>query len=408
MNIPIHRRLSVLVFALCLASGAMAAPQAEEGAPTDEASKAQYWQGHDALARGDWQRAREIFHGLERSERERTGGKPDAALYWQAYALEQAGRASQALRLAEDLQRKYRDSPWVDDAQALAARLAASRDGAAAADARDEDALMALDALLASGNAKAVPMLQRVLQGDYSDRVKGRAIFVLSQLDAGAADAALQSIVSGDASPKLKAEALRMIAAGGRRESLDRLLPLYGASSDEKVRRAVLEAFLIGNRSDLLLQVLEAETDPARRRDVITRLGALRQADALKSLYGRSPDPADRRAVLRGLGVAGAGDVLLALARSEQDPELRAEAVRSVGIAGGSHAGGLVALYEPAAPQELKRAVIDALMIAGSAPELVTLYRKETDQKLRRELLRRIATTGDDAALELVDEQLRR
>jgi HEAT repeat protein len=262
------------------------------------------------------------------------------------------------------LRAAYPKSVWLDDADALEVRdtrrknerVSRSRDTDSPHDEREAEALMALDALIAGGNAKAVPMLQRVLAGSHTDRVKSRAMFVLTQIDPAAADSAIDTIISGDASPRLKSEAIRMIAAGGRASSLDRLLPVYRSSDDKAVRRGVLDAFLIGDRADRMLQVIELEAAPRRREDAIVKLGAMGARDALKTLYAARTDAADRRAILRGLGVAGDGKALAAVASSEADPTLRSEAIRSIGMAGGTGAGdAIAAFYQPGQPEALRR-----------------------------------------------------
>lgn len=410
---------------LCVALGAAlslltfpatAAPQAQEGAPLAEPSKSLYWQGHAALGNKDWRAALGHFRALEKELTASKTEPADAAIYWQAYALTQAQRGREAAAEIDRLHQRYPKSRWLDDAAALAPQSAETREDReqrherrGPRDEREADALMALDALLAGGNPKAVPLLQRVLQDDHSDRVKGRAIFVLSQIDAKAADDALLAILQGDSSSRLKAEAIRMIAAGGSRKGLDRLLPIYRESKDNAIKRGVLDAFLIGNRGDLLEQVIETESEPRRRHEAIEKLGAMGRKDELRSLYTARSDREDRRAVLRALGIAGARDALLEIARSEPEPTLRAEAIRSVGIAGGKKASAaLLEMYQPAQPEEVRKAVIEALMIAGATEHLVALYRKETDPRMKRELLNHITASDSDAALELIDESLRR
>jgi hypothetical protein len=428
MKLPLRLLTTALALVLCT-NAAKAVPQAQDGAPLAEPSKSLYWQGHEALGRNDWREALDLFRRLEKEQDRSQVESSDAAIYWQAYALTQARRPREAGIEIERLRRLHPDSAWLDDAETLApgktgtqkrdadsaadsARDAERNDRASgrhaeARDPREADALMALDALLVGGNQKAVPVLQKVLAGEHGDRVKSRAIFVLSQIDPVAADEALQSVLAGNASPRLKTEAIRMIAAGGRRTSLDRLLPVYRASADRAVKRGVLDAFLIGDRGDLLQQVIATEADAKTRQEAIAKLGAMGRESELEQLYAGRSEPGDRRAILQALGVAGARDVLATLARSESDAALRAEALRSIAIAGGKDAPALLlGFYRPAEPERVRRAVIDALMIAGATDALVQLYRQETDEKMKRELLNRITASDADAALELIDRAL--
>ena len=50
----------------------------------------------------------------------------------------------------------------------------------------DEDLkFAAIEALITAPPERAMPIVQRVLAGDASDELKGRALFVLSQIDRG-------------------------------------------------------------------------------------------------------------------------------------------------------------------------------------------------------------------------------
>lgn len=400
-------RIKLLAAALALSFNVFAAPQAQEGVPQDESSKALYWKGHEALGQKDWHLAMDRFRQLE-DELTRTKTEPaDAAIYWQAYAQAQARRYGEAEATVERLRKGYPQSKWLDDARALGAHdKAAKRDDK---DAREEDALMALDALLAGGNQKAVPMLQRTLAGNHTDRVKTRALFVLTQIDAKAANEALDAIIRGPGSARLKAEAIRMIAAGGSEESLDRLVPIYRGTQDEGVKRGVLDAFLIGDRTDLLLQLLKTETDSDERRRIIEKLGPMGEVDELVRLYGTLSEPREKRAVLQGLGVSGSAKSLVEVARVEKDPELRAEAIRAIGITDGKEAAQTVLqFYTPNESEEVREAVVQALMMTGATGQMIELYRKETDPSLRRKLLTQITASDPDAALELIDQALQR
>ncbi|MGQ0802083.1 MAG: HEAT repeat domain-containing protein [Pseudomarimonas sp.] len=389
-----------------------AAPSAQSGSPAAEASQAVYWKGHEALEKGDWNAAIRHFKALEKQLAASTTEPADAAMYWQAYALSQAGRNKEAASEVARLRQAYPNSAWLDDAAALAQtksdEAGSKKARKDAVDGRDADALMALDALLVGGSERGVPLLLRVLSGNHSDHVKSRAMFVLSQLDASAADAALDGILAGDASPQLKQEAVRMIAVGGRKESLDRLLPLYRSSNDAAIKTAVMEAFLIGGRGDLVQALFESETNPELRLNALNSLGAMGEGDRLKALYGPQLPREERRQLLHAYGVAGELQALIDVARSETDPELQVEAIRSIGIGGDRQAGAtLVELYRPDASEQVRRAVIEGLMIANDSEAMLQLYRKETDPELRRQLLHSITAADPDAAIELIDAALK-
>ncbi len=397
------------------APATMAAPQAQEGAPSADHSKALYWEGHQALARSDWAGALAKFRELEAQLRRGKTEPLDATYYWQAYALEQSGRTRESAAKVKTLRSEYPDSAWLYDADVLISRGdSVTREGAVdSLPERDADALMAMDALLVGGNQRGVPLLKKVLASEHSDRVKSRAMFVLSQLDSTAAESALDAILTGSGSPALKQEAIRMIAVGGRESSLERLLPVYQASADTGTRRAVIEAFLIGERADLLVSAMATESDSEVRQSAIDTLGAMGEGARLKDLYGQKNSQDERARILIALGVAGERQALIDITASETDPRLQMEAVRGIGIAGGPEAGrALVTLYQQAKDDTLRAAVIEALMIVGdeggAAKALLDLYRKETNPGLRKKLMQAISVSDSDAALDMIDEALKR
>lgn len=400
--------LRPLAFALlcAFASAAAAIPQGGALASASEPAKTLYREGHDAIERKDWSEAVDRFRALERSQRD-AKESTDAALYWHAYALSQARRSGEAQAIVERLLKAYPDSTWADDARSL---VASGRRGAVVADgndeSREEDALMALDALLASGSKRAVPMLQKVLASNHGDKVKSRAMFVLSQYDAQAADAALATILGGNSSTGLKQEAIRMIAAGGRRDSLDRLLPLFRDGTDPKIRQAVIDAWIIGGRGDLLRQAAASENDPRMRKRAIHAMGAVGDRKGLLELFAQVKDEEGQRDVLEGLGIAGGRSELETIARGNAAVEVRAAAVRSLGIAGGKNAADTIASMYAGADENIRRAVIEGLIIGGGSKQLVSLYRQESDRRYKRKLLEAISATGGDEALDVIDEIL--
>jgi tetratricopeptide (TPR) repeat protein len=403
-----------LTLAIALAVGTVAAPSLHAAPAADlameiagEPSRALYREGHAAIEQQDWARALERFRALEREQR-KAKEPADAALYWQAYALVQLKRTEEAATRAQLLLEKYPDSPWADDARALAtdtrrAERAAENPSAA----RGEDVLMALDALMASGRSeRAVPLLQKVLQGNHSDKVKSRAMFVLSQYDTDATNAALATILAGNASTKLKKEAIHMVAAGGRRESVDRIVGMYWNTNDADIREAIIEACVIAGRGDLLRTVAKSETNAKLRERAIHSMGAVGDRDGLAALFNEVDD-AGKLDVLQGLGIAGARTQLQRIVHGDASPNVRAEALRQVGVSGGRGAGDAIAdVYRSTPDAKLKRAAIDGLIICGCASHLSALYATETDRELKRKLLQAVAASGSDEAIELIDDVL--
>ncbi len=390
-------------------SGAgVAAPQADAMQPTSEAARALYRDGHEALEKGDWNRAYERFSVLEAQLRDAKETGVDAAMYWEAYALEAGRRPGDARQRIDQMLREFPDSRWAGEARSLAARVGKpERRAAGTRDEAEEEAMAAIDVLLTTGNPKALPILERVLAGNHSDKVKERALFVLIQLDQAAGERALDAILKGGASSRMKREAVKMLAVGGQPKSLDRLEALYRQSPEPEIRRAVLEAWMIAGRSDLLGRVAATETDKKLRVQAIHLIGASGDGATLERLYRELKDPDARAEVLTAFGIAGDDDRLANIARTERDPKVQRAALQALGVAGGKQArAAIVDIYRGSADPEVKRAAIQGLIVAGSGESIAELYRAETDRDMKRELMRALSITDGDAAIELIDKQL--
>ena len=74
--------------------------------------------------------------------------------------------------------------------------------------------IAALEALISAPPDRALPLVNKVLSGNYSDEVKTRALFVLSQIDLPEAQALLLEIAK-TGSGEFRLEAIRMIGIGG-------------------------------------------------------------------------------------------------------------------------------------------------------------------------------------------------
>src|SRR5207245_8020532 len=134
--------------------------------------------GQSALDSARWDRAVQTFDRVV----DMKGAKADAALYWKAYAQNKLGQRPEALTTINVLLKDYPKSRYLDDAKALQVEVRGESGQVNPAAESDEDLkLLALQALQNSAPEDAIPMIQKVLQGTGSPRLKARALFVLAQ-----------------------------------------------------------------------------------------------------------------------------------------------------------------------------------------------------------------------------------
>jgi predicted Zn-dependent protease len=110
------------------------------------------------------------------------GAKADSALYWKAFAEYKVDALRAALESLKQMQKSFPDSRWLEQALALELEVKASMGEpvAPAATPDEELKLLALDSLLHTDAEQALPMLEKMINGQHR-RASARALFVVSQ-----------------------------------------------------------------------------------------------------------------------------------------------------------------------------------------------------------------------------------
>ena len=401
---------TLLAAALALASTAHDVRAASEGdmAPADKAANQLYWQGQAALKKSDWSTALKRFTELERLLREKEPQSADAALYWEAYALTQARRTAEAKTTLDRLHREFPNSRWSKDADALVQQGSPAAVKNVGNGGDEELAEVALEGLMSAPPERALPLLKKVMQSNHSVKVKKRALFVLSQLDDSVGLDIVVDAAKGTADPELREEAIRILGISGEDRAIERLREIYASSKDAHERRQIIEAYLVADRKDLVLAAARGEPDPSVRAHAIQTLGALDASEELKQLFDVTTDEANRRAIVQALGVAGNSAALVAIAGNAQQPEnIRIDAAQALGVAGdrgGNEA--LVRLYGQANTPALRDAVLQGLLVSGDSDAVLGLYRNAKSVDEKKVLLRTLTNMGDDAAIDAIEAEL--
>jgi HEAT repeat protein len=208
--------------------------------------------------------------------------------------------------------------------------------------------------------------------------------------------------------PELRREAIRMLGISGAKTAIERLADIYASGNSADAKAAVIQAWLIAGRKDLVLKTARDEPDPAVRRKAIETLGAMEASDELRQLFDATQDAGNRRAIIHSLGVAGNTSALTSIAGNTTLPQNeRVEAMRALGIAG-DHGGGaaLVDLYAKADTPALRDAVLQGLLITGDSDAVTKLYRNARTTDEKKALLRVLTTMGDDKAIDVIEHEL--
>jgi HEAT repeat protein len=380
----------ILLFILTLSLCAQDSPPGNalldpQNAPRANAQEEQlYASANQSLNNGDYDQAINGFDQVAKIK----GRRGDAALYWKAYALNKAQRRSEALSTVAQLRKEYPQSSYLKEAKVLEMDIRPQDPESVS----DEDLKpYAVDALLNTDPEKAFPILEKLLQGNSSVRVKDRALFVLAQSSSPKAQQLLLSIAKGTNQPELQEHAIRWIAVEGGKHA-QALRDIYASSSDPKVKKQVLHSFIMNGDKEGLMNIIRQEKSPDLRRDAVRQLGPMGGTAELQQLYKDTGDIETKEIILQAMGVAGDAQDLISIAKTESNPEIRSRAIRNVGIFGGTDGkNALLSIYESQADVQSKKEVIRALFIHGAAKDMVTLARKETNPELKKELVRNLA-----------------
>src|SRR5690349_18828029 len=144
-----------------------------------ERAEGQYERAQRSIERAQWAQALEQFRSLANANFPRA----DAALYWQAYSLDKLNRQAEALTTVAELLKNYPMSRWLNDARALEISVRQRAGQPVSPDQQNDDdlKLLAIQGLQQMDPGQGVPLLEKILQGTSSPRLKERALFVLAQ-----------------------------------------------------------------------------------------------------------------------------------------------------------------------------------------------------------------------------------
>ena len=364
-----------------------------------------YDAGQGDLDNARWDRAVQRFDQVIALK----GAKVDAAMYWKAYAQNKLGQRPEALATLGSLTKDYPKSRYLNDAKALEVEVRSrSGGGVDPAQESDEDLkLIAIQALQNSDAEQAVPMLQKVLQGTGSPRLKARALFVLAQSNSQKARDVLVSIAKGGSNPDLQMNAIKYLGVHGGKENRAALADIYGSTSDVDIKKRILSSFMVAGDKERVLSAAQSEQNPELRAEAVRQLGVMGANDELWTLYQKDSSVDVKKQIIRAMFTGGNASRLIELAKAEQNPELRLLAVRNLGIMGSKQtADALVEIYGTSKDAEIRKAVINSLFIQSNAEGLVALARKESDPTMKKEMVSKLSLMHSKAATDYLMEIL--
>ena len=337
------------------------------------------------------------------------GGLADGAHYWKAYALSKTVRAPEALAVLAAMGDSFPDSRWKDDARALELEIRQSAGSPISPGSADTEELklIALNGLLHVDPDRAIPMLEKILHGSSSPRMKEQALFVLVQTGSPEARELVLQMAKGGSNPDLQLAALEHMGWFGEEANLPILKEIYASTASRDAKNAIIMSFGMAGAKAELVQVIETEQDADLRREAAMHLGHAGGGSELVRLYDRQTSFEVREAILEALAMTGESEKLEEVARSEESVALREIAVRSLGMTGRpSSQRFLVELYgelygsEDSVP--LREAILEAFMVQGAANALIDVAGTESEPELKKRAVEMLAMMDSPEATEFL------
>jgi HEAT repeat protein len=339
------------------------------------------------------------------------GPQTDAALYWKAYAENKMGKRDTALATIADLKRRFPQSRWKKDAEALDIEVRQSTgQPSKPADQSDEELkMLAIQGLMNSDSERAMPLLEKVLNGSGSPKEKSKALFVLAQSGSPQGREIIARIARGQSNPELQRKAVEYLGLFGGAESRKTLAEIYASTGDALTKRAILRSYMTGGDHEHLFTAAKSEKDESLRKEAIRQLGLVHGASELQQLYKTESSPDVRREILQAFFLAGDSATLAQAAETEKDPEVRRAAIRNLGLIGSHDAGeALQAIYSKETDRHAKEEVLNAFFIQGNARALVAIARSEKDPQLKKIAVSKLSLMNSKEATDYLMELLQK
>jgi hypothetical protein len=366
-----------------------------------------YDDGREALDEDRYDKAEYKFDQLVQLN----GPQTDAALYWKAYAANKLGKRDLALATLADMKKRFSQSRWLKDANVLELEVKqSSGQQVKPGDQGDEDLkMLAIQGLMNSDAERAMPLLEKVINGSGSPREKSRALFVLAQSGSAEGREIIGRIAKGQSNPELQREAIKYLGLFGGAQSRQIMAEVYATNPDVSVRRAILRAYMLGGDRDRLFAAAKTEKDESLRREAIRQLGLVHGVGELEQLYQAETSTDLRREILQAFFLAGESGKLVQAAQGEKDPELRRTAIRNLGlIHSDESAKSLQTIYSRETDRSLKEEVLNAYFLQGNAAALVALAKSEKDPELKKTAVAKLSLMHSKEATDYLMELLQK
>jgi HEAT repeat protein len=397
-----------------------------------------YRAAREALNRREYSAAARLFQRI-RQEHPTSRYTPDA-LYWEAFSRYRTGNAAElrtALGALDAQRTRYPRAATRRDADELATRIRgelgrrgdseaarqversavrAARPGGPCGD--DDTRVAALNALMGMDAARALPVLERVLErrDECSAELREKAVFIVSRMNAPAAETILMQVVRSDPSAQVREQAVFWLSQSGTDRSLQLIEEILRTSGDVELREKALFALSRHSspRAEAALHAYaEGAGNPAELREKaifwIGQRGTPQSAAYLRALFGRTANAELKEKLIASMARSRGNErFLLTVAGDASQPgDVRKQALFWAGRSAGVTSADLASAYDSMRDREMKEQAIFVLAQrgdAGAIDKLIAIARRDSDRALREKAVFWLGRSRDPRAAQTLAE----
>ena len=364
-----------------------------------------YDRARDAIENGRYERALADLDRLIAMN----GTRADAALYWKVYSLAKIGQRADALTAAADLEKRFTKSAWLKDVKILEVELRQGTANPVSPESQtdEEIKLVAMRQVMQADPERGLPMIEKLLTGSSSIKIKEQALFLLTQTRSTRAREIISGIAKGGSNPDLQLRAIRYVGMMGGTESRQILDDAYRSTPDPAVKRAIIRSFMTSNDRARLLSLAKTEKDEALRGEAARQLGNMRAGAELSELYQGEQSVEVKKQILQGMFQGGFADKLIELAKGEKDPDLRRTAIRYLGnMRRTDTTDALTAIYASDTNVDVRKTIVSALFTQNNAKALVDIARAEKSPEMKKDIVSKLGNMKSKEATDYLLELL--
>lgn len=369
--------------------------------------------------------------------------------YWLAYSMYKASDVldnldkilesqKAAIIYLETLRQQFPSSKWLDDGKRLQVEIAQELvkkglskykkyiENGAAATSDDDLKLVALDALLNMDKEKAFPILEKIIRTSKNQKLRRKAIFIISQTRDDRVPPLLVSVALKDSDLKVREKAIFWLGQHGGKSVLADLDKIYKNLGDSKIDLMLKEKVIfsigqVGNEKamELLITIAKSDENIKMREKAVFWIGQQNSEKSLKLLldiFNSTQNLSFKEKLIFSISQierAGAYNKLKEIAKDQkEDSKVREKAIFWLSQRESTVNDVLpffIGLYNSEGNIKLKEKLIFSISQVEenrAAKALIDIYKKETDVKLKKKIIFWLGQNSSKEAEEFIQSVL--